>query len=108
VNNPPLSTQAFAIGQFLARIVSELRYLVVDDQDTERHFRDGLSRPSDGILTALQALYREMGDLDIEVRREIEARIAAATVSIDRLDTNLHVDRGEFIRGYFQGIARRN
>src|SRR4030095_1539772 len=75
VNNPPLSTQAFAIGQFLARIVSELRYLVVDDQDTERHFRDGLSRPSDGILTALQALYREMGDLDIEVRREIEARI---------------------------------
>ena len=108
MSNFQLSTQAFAIGQFLARIVTELRDLVVDEQDTERHFRDALNRPSDGIVSALQALYSEMGDLDPEDRREIETRIAMAVVSIDRLDTNLHVDRGEFIRGYLQGIAHRN
>jgi hypothetical protein len=108
VSNPQLNTQAFAIGQFLARIVTALRDLVFDGRDTERHFRDALNRPSDGIVSALQALYREMGDLDPEDRIEIEAWIAMAIVSVDRLDTNLHVDRGEFIRGYFQGIAPRN
>lgn len=105
MSDPQLSTQAFAIGQFLARIVTALRDLAVDGWDTERHFLDALHRPSDGIVSALQALYREMGDLDPEDRMEIEAWIAMAIVSIHRLDTNLHVDRGEFIRGYFQGIA---
>jgi hypothetical protein len=46
--------------------------------------------------------------LDAVDRRAIESRIAAATVFIDTLDTNLSVDRGEFVRGYPQGIARQS
>lgn len=100
------SIQAFAIGQLLATIVTELRALVDDEQHTERHFLLGLNCPPEGITSALQALYRELSSMKAEDRRAIEARIAAATMPIARLDTNLHVNQGEFIRGYLQGIAR--
>lgn len=97
--------QSFAIGHFLARIVTELRDLG-DNQDTELYFRRRPTFPSDGILRAMTTLYFRMLVLDAVDRRAIESRIAGATVSISFFDTNLSVDLGELIRGYRQGIAR--
>ncbi|HET6161589.1 MAG TPA: hypothetical protein VFE34_24830 [Dongiaceae bacterium] len=101
------STQAFAIGQLLAAIVLELRELV-EDQNTQHHFRIALIRPSDGISSALRALYHEMINLDAEERTAVEARIAFAASPINRIDRNMRLDQGEFMRGYLQGIARGN